>query len=89
MEQLVLSFKRQPSPVKFLFVIILTLYQDNCSFSALQLFVIIDQTPIMTADQPLFALANEIQWAIPGFLGEDKLLIMMDALHIEMTFIKC
>ena len=43
----------------------------------------------MTADQPLFALAKEIQWAKPEFLGEDKLLIMMDALHIEITFMKC
>ena len=57
-------------------------------FSALPLFVIIGQTPIMTVDQPLFALAKEIQSAKPKTLGEDKLLVMMGDLHIEMTFMK-
>ena len=43
----------------------------------------------MTVDQPLFVLAKEIQLAKPKFLGEDKFLVMMDDLYIEMTFIKC
>ena len=42
----------------------------------------------MTVDQPLFALAKEIQSAKPETLGEDKLLVMMGDLHIEMTFMK-
>ena len=72
-----------------MFLIILTLYQNNWSFSSLRLFIIIRQTTIMTVDQPLFVLAKEIQLAKPKFLGEDKFLVMMDDLYIEMTFIKC
>ena len=47
------------------------------------------QTTIMTVDQPLFVLAKEIQLEKPEFLGEDKFLVMMDNLYIEMRFIKC
>ena len=43
----------------------------------------------MTVDQPLFALAKEIQLAKPEFLGEVKFLVMIDDLYIEMRFIKC
>ena len=43
----------------------------------------------MTAHQPLFALAKEIQWLIPDVLGEDKLLVLMGDLHSEMTFMTC
>ena len=43
----------------------------------------------MTVDQPLFALAKEIQLGKLEFLGEDKFLVMIDDLHIEMTFMKC
>ena len=47
------------------------------------------QTPIMTADQPLFALAKEIQWLKPDVLGENKLLVLMGDLYTEMTFMTC
>ena len=47
------------------------------------------QTPIMTADQPLFALAKEIQWLKPDVLGENKLLVLIGDLHTEMTFMTC
>ena len=47
------------------------------------------QIPIMTVDQPLFAIAKEIQWLKPECLGEDKFLVMMGDLHIEMAFMKC
>ena len=47
------------------------------------------QIPLMTVDQPLFALAKTIQWAKPDVFGEDKLVVMMGDLHIEMTFMKC
>ena len=43
----------------------------------------------MTAHQPLFALAKEIQWLTPDVLGEDKLLVLMGDLHSEMTFMTC
>ena len=46
------------------------------------------QTPIITADQPLYALAKQIQWYWPDEYGEDKFVIMFGGLHIEMTAMK-
>ena len=46
------------------------------------------QVPVMTVDQPLYALAKEIQWSKPDVQGEEKFLVMMEDLHIEMTFMK-
>ena len=43
----------------------------------------------MTADQPLYTIAKEIQWKKVKGLGEDQFLVMMRDLHIEMTFMKC
>jgi hypothetical protein len=45
------------------------------------------QTPVIALDQPLFALAKRIQWAIPDF-SEDKFIVMMGGLHIEMASFK-
>ena len=39
----------------------------------------------MTVDQPLFAIAKEIQWLKPDSLAENKFLVMMCDLHIEMA----
>ena len=47
------------------------------------------QTPVMTADQPLYAIAKQIQWAKSETLGEEKFLVLMGDLHIEMTFMIC
>ena len=44
------------------------------------------QTPVMTFDQPLYAIAKTIQWTCPEQFGEDKLLVMLGGLHIEMAF---
>ena len=44
------------------------------------------QTPVMTADQPLFALAKEIQWLKPDVFGENKLLVLVGDFHTEVTF---
>ena len=38
----------------------------------------------MTADQPLYTIAKEIQWKKVNGLGEDQFLVMMGDLHIEM-----
>lgn len=46
------------------------------------------QTPVLTADQPLYALAKQIQWHWPDEYGEDKVVIMFGGLHIEMTALK-
>ena len=43
------------------------------------------QTAFIAFDQPLFALAKEIQWRHPDTMGEDKLVIMLGGLHIELA----
>ena len=46
------------------------------------------QIPLIAMDQPLFALAKQIQWDKPETYGEDKYLIMFGGLHIEMAAFK-
>ena len=45
------------------------------------------QTPVLTLDQPLYALAKQLQWQHPEDLGEDKFVVMAGGLHIEMAII--
>ena len=42
----------------------------------------------MTVDQPLYAIAKQIQWTWPDLYGEDKFVIMMGGLHIEIALLK-
>ena len=46
------------------------------------------QTPVVTLDQPLFALAKQIQWKWPEKHGEDKMVVMFGGLHFEMAALK-
>lgn len=46
------------------------------------------QTPVMTFDQPLFALGKPIQWKWPDQYGEDQLVVMFGGLHVEMAAFK-
>ena len=46
------------------------------------------QIPVLAADQPLFALAKQIQWTWPATHGEDQFVIMFGGLHIEMAVLK-
>ena len=46
------------------------------------------QIPVLAADQPLFALAKQIQWTWPATHGEDQFVIMFGGLRIEMTVLK-
>lgn len=46
------------------------------------------QTPVVTFDQPLYALAKQIQLKWPDRYGEDKLVVMFGGLHIEMAALK-
>ena len=46
------------------------------------------QTPVPTFDQPLFALAKQIQWKWPEKYGEKKFVVMFGGLHIEMAALK-
>lgn len=48
-----------------------------------------DQTPVMTVDQPLYALGKQIQWTKSGDIDDKHFLVMMGDLHVEMTFMKC
>lgn len=45
------------------------------------------QIPVIAADQPLYALAKQIQWHWPDF-GEDKFILMFGGLHIEMAALR-
>ena len=47
-----------------------------------------EQIPVLTFDQPLFALAKQIQWKWPEKYGNEKLVVMFDGLHIEMAALK-
>ena len=46
------------------------------------------QIPVIAFDQPLFALAKQIQWSFAGTHGEDHFVLMLGGLHIEMTAYK-
>ena len=41
------------------------------------------QTGVLGADQPLYAIAKQLHWTCPESVGEDKLVVMLGALHIE------
>ena len=43
------------------------------------------QFPVMACDQPLYAIAKQIQWNWPLLYGENKVVIMFGGLHIEMA----
>ena len=47
-----------------------------------------DQVPVVTVDQPLFAIAKQIQWQWPETFGEDKFIFILGGLHIEMAAFK-
>ena len=44
-------------------------------------------TPILAADQPLYALAKQMQWQWSDY-GEDKFVIMLGGLHIELASLR-
>lgn len=39
-------------------------------------------------DQPLYAIGKQIQWKLPELYGEDKYVVMLGPLHIEMAGLK-
>ena len=43
------------------------------------------QTPVITCDQPLYAIAKKIQWQWPETQGERNFVVVLGGLHIEMT----
>ena len=46
------------------------------------------QIPAVAMDQPLYAVAKQIQWNFPEKYGESQFVIMFGGLHIEMAFLK-
>ena len=46
------------------------------------------QTPVVTFDQLLFALAKQIQWKWPQEYGGEKFVVLFGGLHIEMAALK-
>ncbi len=46
------------------------------------------QIPVVAADQPLYALAKQIQWQWPDEYGEDKFVLAFGGLHIEMAALR-
>ena len=47
------------------------------------------QTPVIAMDQPLFAIAKQIQWNMPNdSLGEDRYVVMFGGLHVEIAAFK-
>lgn len=46
------------------------------------------QTPVLAVDQPLYAIAKQIQWSLGGIYSEENLIVMCGGLHIEMAAFK-
>ena len=46
------------------------------------------QIPVISVDQPLFALAKQIQWSVGGSFDEDHAVFLLGGLHIEMAAFK-
>ena len=62
------------------------LHSMNVIKSAVQ-YINPGQTPV-TFDQPLFAIAKQIQWNWPASHGENQFVIILGGLHIEMAAFK-
>ena len=41
---------------------------------------------MLVVNQPLSDLTRKMQWTFPDILGEDKFVVMLGGLHIEMAF---
>ena len=46
------------------------------------------QVPVLTMDQPLYAIGKQIQWKFSNLYGEDKYVVMLGPLHTEMASLK-
>ena len=46
------------------------------------------QAAVIASDQPIYGLAKEIQWRYPDTMGEDKLVVMLGGLLIELAVLK-
>ncbi|KAH3786320.1 hypothetical protein DPMN_164426 [Dreissena polymorpha] len=46
------------------------------------------QIPVMACEQPLYALAKNIQWIVPERYGENLIVVMFGCLHIEIAALR-
>ena len=46
------------------------------------------QVPLISVDQPIYAVAKQVQWHWPELYIEDKFVIMFGGLHIEKAALK-
>ena len=46
-----------------------------------------NQPIVVTGDQPVYAVAKQVQWLLPNLYGEDRIILMMGGLHIEMAML--
>ena len=46
------------------------------------------QIPVLTCDQPLFAIAKSIQWNWPEHFSEQHIVLMFGGLHIELAALR-
>ena len=46
------------------------------------------QTPVLSVDQPLFALAKQIQWNWLENFGEHRFVLVLGSLHLEMAALR-
>lgn len=46
------------------------------------------QVPVLTMDQPLYAIAKQVQWRYSDLHGEDKYVVVLDGLHTEMAALR-
>ena len=66
------------------------------SIGAILIFIIIKavehlnpgQAAVIEFDQPLYALLKQIQKRYPDTMGEDKLVVMLGGLHIQLAVLK-
>ena len=46
------------------------------------------QTPIISMDQPLYAICKKIQWVFGGPYSEEAFVVMLGPLHTEMALLR-
>jgi len=51
-------------------------------------FLNLRQTSVLTMDQPLYALAKQLQWWFPNLYGEDKYVIILGGLPTAMAALR-
>ena len=48
-----------------------------------------EQAPVIVADQPMYSLAKRLQWNFPATHGEDRCIVFLGGIHVELTVDKC